>query len=113
MMSSGQISLWLTLVYGVAVPVIAVIYWRAYGPTNFLWLSDIALFFTLAALLSSNRLLATMAAVGVLALELAWTIDFLSGGRFIGLLPICSIQSFRFTCGVSRSFILRCRLRCF
>ena len=85
MMSSGQISLWLTLIYSVAVPVIAVIYWRAYGPTNFLWLSDIALVFTLAALLSSNRLLASMAAVGVLALELAWTIDFLFGGRLIGL----------------------------
>jgi hypothetical protein len=85
MVSSGQISLWLTLVYGVAVPVIAIIYWRAYGPTNFLWLSDIALAFTLAALLSSNRLLASMPAVGVLALEVAWTIDFLVGGRLIGL----------------------------
>jgi hypothetical protein len=73
------------LVYGVAVPVIAIIYWRAYGPTNFLWLSDIALAFTLAALLSSNRLLASMPAVGVLALEVAWTIDFLVGGRLIGL----------------------------
>jgi hypothetical protein len=67
------------------VPVIAVIYWRAYGASNYLWLSDIALAFTLAALLTGNRLLPSMAAVGVLALELAWTIDFLVGGRFIGL----------------------------
>ena len=85
MVSSGQISLWLTLVYGLAVPVIAIIYWRAYGPTNFLWLSDIALAFTLTALLSGNRLLASMPAVGVLTLELAWTIDFLLGGRLIGI----------------------------
>jgi hypothetical protein len=85
MMTSGQISLWLTLVYSLAVPVIAVIYWRAYGPTNFLWLSDIGLAFTLAALLSGNRLLASMPAVGVLPLELAWTIDFLFGGRLIGI----------------------------
>jgi hypothetical protein len=85
MVSSGQIPLWLMLAYGVAVPVIAVIYWRAYGPTNFLWLSDLALGFTLAALLSGSRLLASMAAVGVLALELAWTIDFLSGGRLISI----------------------------
>ena len=76
---------WLTLVYGLAVPVIAVIYWRAYGPANFLWLSDVGLAFTLAALLSGNRLLASMAAVGVLALELAWTIDVLFRGRLIGI----------------------------
>ncbi len=74
---------WLTLVYGLAVPLIAVIYWRAYGPTNFLWLSDVGLVLTLAALLSGSRLIASMAAVGMLALELAWTIDFLAGGRLI------------------------------
>jgi hypothetical protein len=84
MVSSAQILSWLTLVYGLAVPVIAVIYWRTYGPTNFLWLSDIGLVLTLAAaLLSGSRLLASMGAVGVLALELAWTIDFLAGGRLI------------------------------
>jgi hypothetical protein len=85
MVSSEQISLWLTLVYALAVPVIAVIYWRAYGPTNFLWLSDIALACTLASLLTSNGLLASMPAVGVLPLEIAWTIDFVAGGRLIGL----------------------------
>jgi hypothetical protein len=83
MVSSTQILSWLTLVYGLAVPLIAVIYWRAYGPTNFLWLSDVGLVLTLAALLSGSRLIASMAAVGMLALELAWTIDFLSGGRLI------------------------------
>ncbi|MFL6824205.1 MAG: hypothetical protein ACJ8FA_16715, partial [Xanthobacteraceae bacterium] len=67
MVSSAQILSWLTLVYGLAVPVIAVIYWRAYGPSNFLWLSDIGLALTLAALLSGSRLIASMAAVGVLA----------------------------------------------
>ncbi len=51
----------------------------------FLWLSDIGLVLTLAALLSGSRLLASMGAVGVLALELAWTIDFLAGGRFISI----------------------------
>jgi hypothetical protein len=83
MVSSAQILSWLTLVYGLAVPLIAVVYWRTYGPTNFLWLSDIGLVLTLAALLSGSRLIARMAAVGMLALELAWTIDFLAGGRLI------------------------------
>ena len=85
MASSGHAPLWLTLAYGMAVPVIAVVYWRAYGPSNFLWLSDIALAFTLAALLTGGPLLASMPAVGVLALELAWTIDFISGGRTTGI----------------------------
>jgi hypothetical protein len=84
-MNTEHISLWLTLAYGLAVPVIAVVYWRNYGPANFLWLSDIGLAFTLASLLTGNGLLASMPAVGVLPLELAWTIDFLAGGRVIGL----------------------------
>lgn len=85
MSNPEQVPLWLTLAYALAIPVIAVAYWRAYGPTNFLWLSDIALAFTLLALITGNPLLASMPAVGVLPLELAWTIDFLSGGRLIGL----------------------------
>jgi hypothetical protein len=84
-MGSEQIQLWLTVAYSLAVPVIVVVYWRTYGPTNFLWLSDIALGCTLAALLSGNPLLASMPAVGVLPLELAWTADFLARGRLIGL----------------------------
>jgi hypothetical protein len=84
-MGSEQIPLWLTVAYSLAVPVIVVVYWRTYGPTNFLWLSDIALGCTLAALLSGNPLLASMPAVGVLPLELAWTADFLARGRLIGL----------------------------
>jgi hypothetical protein len=85
MLSSEHIPLWLTLAYGLAVPIITVVYWRSYGPANFLWLSDVALGFTFAALLTGDRLIASMPAVGVLALELAWTADFLTGGRIIGL----------------------------
>jgi hypothetical protein len=85
MLSSEHIPLWLTLAYGLTVPIVAVVYWRSYGPANFLWLSDVALGFTFAALLTGDRLVASMPAVGVLALELAWTIDFLTGGRIIGL----------------------------
>ena len=79
------IPFWLKLAYGVAVPAIAVVYWRAYGPSNFLWFSDIALACTLAALLTGNRLLASIPAVGVLPLEIAWTIDFIARGRLFGL----------------------------
>jgi hypothetical protein len=80
-----RVPVWLKLAYGVAVPIIAVSYWYAYGPANYLWLSDIALVCTMLAVVTENRLLASMPAVGVLPLELVWTIDFLSGGRLIGL----------------------------
>lgn len=76
---------WLKLAYAIGVPVIVVVYWREYGPSNFLWLSDITLFCTALALLTENRLLASMPAVGVLPLEIAWTLDFIAGGQLIGL----------------------------
>ncbi len=52
------------------------IYSYSYGPTNFLWLSDIGLFLTVLALWTNSRLLMSMAAVGVLFLELVWVCDF-------------------------------------
>lgn len=73
------------LAYAAFVCLLVPVYWRAYGPGNFLWFSDIALFVTLVALWARSALLASMAAVGVLALELLWTIDFLTGGRLVGL----------------------------
>jgi hypothetical protein len=63
------------------------VYWRHYGPSNFLWFSDVALFQTTAALWLGGRsvgrvrpgpLLASMAAVGVLISEIAWNVDFLT-----------------------------------
>ncbi|WP_425450028.1 hypothetical protein [Virgifigura deserti] len=73
------------LAYAAFVCLLVPVYWREYGPENFLWFSDIALFVTLAALWARSALLASMAAVGVLALELLWTLDFLTGGRLVGL----------------------------
>lgn len=52
------------------------VYWHYYGPTNFLWLSDIGFFLTTIALWKKDRLLMSMAAVGVLFLELVWVLDF-------------------------------------
>lgn len=76
---------WLRLGYGVATPAIAAVYARSYGPGNFLWLSDIALACTTGTVLTGEPLLASIPAVGVLPLETAWTADFLTGGRLVGL----------------------------
>lgn len=71
--------------YGVATPAIAAVYARCYGVANFLWLSDIALGLTTAAVITEKPLPANIAAVSVLPLELAWNADFVTGGRLIGL----------------------------
>lgn len=85
MAAQAMVPLWLKIAYGSLIPVLVVAYLRTYGPANFLWLSDIALACTALAVLTENRLLASMPAIGVLPLEIAWTVDFLSGGRLFRL----------------------------
>jgi len=80
-----RVPLALKLSYGLATPLIAAVYARCYGPTNFLWLSDIAFGFTSGAAITESALPASVAAVGVLPLEMAWNADFVSGGRLTGL----------------------------
>lgn len=60
------------------VTVIVPPYWRVYGPANFLWFSDLALFGTLAALWLESPLLASMNALSVAALETLWLADYLA-----------------------------------
>jgi hypothetical protein len=62
-----------TLFVGILVP----FYWRHYGPANFLWFSDIALFLTMVALWTESPLLASMQAVSITLLEFLWIVDFL------------------------------------
>lgn len=84
MTDKSNYPLWVKLPYLAFVLVLIPIYLRQYGPQNFLWFSDIALFVTLVAIWTGNRLLASMMAVGVLPLEIVWTLDFFTGGH-IGL----------------------------
>ena len=81
--------LWLKIVYSLFVGVLVPVYWVRYGPANFLWFSDIALFGGLAALWLESALLASTMAVAVLLLELVWNIDFfahlLTGVSITGL----------------------------
>ncbi len=77
--------LWVRIPYTLFVAVLVPVYWRDHGPANFLWFSDIALFAVLIALWTGNRLLPSMMAVGVLPLEILWTLDFVTGGNLVGL----------------------------
>lgn len=54
-------------------------YWLDYGPTNFLYFCDVALFFTLGALWLDSPLLAGAPLVGIFVPQLLWQVDFLAG----------------------------------
>lgn len=77
------IPIWLKVLYTVFVCVLVPVYWQDYGPTNFLYFCDVAVFFTLAAVWTEWPLLASMPAVGILAPQLLWMVDFL--GECVGL----------------------------
>lgn len=57
------------------------------GPVHFLWVCDVANFILLVALWRSSALLASSQAVGVLAIQLAWAVDFLARLLF-GVHPV-------------------------
>ncbi len=78
-----RVPLWLKLAYTLMVCVIIPVYWRDLGPGNFLWFSDIALILLVPALWLENRFIASMMAVSVLLLEIAWVLDFLTGGNLL------------------------------
>jgi hypothetical protein len=83
-----------TAFLGVLVPY----YWAAYGPTNFLYFCDMALFFTLAALWTEHPLPAAMPAVGILLPQALWCADFLGG--LVGW-PITGMTAYMFDPGLS------------
>ncbi len=84
-----MIPLGLKIVYTLFVCALVPVYWRQYGPANFLWFSDIALLALVPALWLENALLVSMMAVSVVFFEALWNADFffqLSTGRsLIGL----------------------------
>lgn len=84
----GRIPLWIKITYGLFLCILVPVYWHEYGPSNFLWASDIALFIVFVAVCFENRLLNSMMAIGVLPFELAWNLDFfasLAGFRLLGM----------------------------
>lgn len=86
--TSGRIPLWLKLAYTAFMAVLIPVYWKNYGPTNFLYFCDVALLLTLAGIWTGNRLLVSMSAVGILLPQALWCVDFtvqLTGHKFTGM----------------------------
>lgn len=84
-----MIPIWLKIAHTLFVCGLVPIYWRQYGPTNFLWFSDIALLVLVPALWFESPLLISMMALAVMLPELAWNIDYFfrlaTGMSLIGL----------------------------
>jgi hypothetical protein len=73
------VSVGLRVLFTVLVLVVVPIYLVKYGPTNFLWFSDIGLFGICAALWLEHRLLGSMMALAVLLPEALWLVSFVTG----------------------------------
>ena len=72
---------WLKITWTAFGAVILAMYWRHYGPVNYLWFSDLALIGSVIAIWTQNRLLAGTMTVVVLFCEIGWNLSF-----FVGLL---------------------------
>ena len=80
---------WLAVPFTLFVAVLVPVYWRTYGPSNFLWISDVALFLTLAGVWLDSPILTAAAIVAALPFELAWVVEYfarlLTGRRLFGI----------------------------
>lgn len=73
-----RVPLWLKGGYTAFCLVLVPFYWHAYGPTNFLYFCDVAVFFALGAVWLEWPILASMPAVGILLPQSLWMADLLA-----------------------------------
>lgn len=81
------------IAFSAFVAVLVPYYWNAYGPTNFLYFCDVALFFALGAMWLESPLLASMPAVGILLPQSLWMVDFLAAA--VGV-PLTGMTGYMF-----------------
>ena len=91
--ASNRVPLWLKFAYTAFMIVLVPVYWHYYGPTNFLYFCDVALFITLAGLWLESPLLISMCAVGILAPQALWVLDFVL--NFFGV-PLIGMTDYMF-----------------
>ena len=77
-----RVPVWLKWTFTAFMMVLVPVYWVNYGPTNFIYFCDAALFLTWCAIWMDLPLLASMAAVGILVPQFFWCVDF--GAELLG-----------------------------
>ena len=77
--STHRIPVAVKMGFSIFMLVLVPFYWRTYGPTNFLYFCDVALFLTLIAVWTEKPLYTSLAAVGILLPQFLWVTDFLLG----------------------------------
>lgn len=98
----SKVPAWIKWTYTAFLAVLVPVYWANYGPTNFLYFCDVALFLALAAVWTEKALPASMAAVGILMPQVLWCLDF--GSELLGL-HLVGMTSYMFD--GNRSLFLR------
>jgi hypothetical protein len=86
--TANRLPLWVKLVYSAFIAVWFPVYYYYYGPTNFLYFCDMALILTTIGVWIESPLLISMCAVGILAPQAVWVIDFFAsmvGLKFLGM----------------------------
>ena len=86
-MARNSIPFWLKVAYTVWLVVWVTIYWKSYGPQNFLWLCDLANLVIGIAIWRESPLLFSSQAVSVLIIQAAWIVD-VSTRLVLGFHPI-------------------------
>jgi hypothetical protein len=76
--STPLIPLWLKLTFTAFMAVLIPVYWANYGPTNFLYFCDVAMFIALFSLWTESAFGASAAAVGIVLPQIFWCADFVS-----------------------------------
>ena len=82
-----RIPLWLKIGWTAWVLAWTPVYWRHYGPANFLWFCDLGNFALGAALWLESPLLFSWQAVSLLVVQTHWTID-VAGRLALGFHPL-------------------------
>jgi hypothetical protein len=99
-LQESGVPFWIKVTHTAFTGVLVPVYWRQYGPGNFMWFSDVALLTSVPALWLESSLLASTQAVAVLVPETVWLVDFASGGA-IGRTPV-GLASYMFDRRLSR-----------
>src|SRR5262249_422085 len=79
----GRLPLWVKIAYSAFMAGVVPGFWFYYGPTNFLYFCDVALFLTLVGIWIENSLLISICAGGLVLPQFLWVIDFT--GHFFGV----------------------------